>query len=131
MVEQAPRVSPDAYDTSVHHKVLIGRWELGMTWDEKLVYAKEIHELGNNMQSDYKYGWYLIDRKANDAEYSFPEYTEDEALEKMRLAVESRYNVFYFDQPGWVATGTYYAPADLNPSSIDDIKPYMTSFTVT
>ena len=83
------------------------------------------------MQSDFKYGWYLIDRKANDAEYSFPEYTEDEALQKVRQAVEERYNVFYFDQPGWVATGTYHAPADCRPTSIDDIKPYMTSFTVT
>lgn len=26
-----------------HHKVWIGRWELGMTWDNKLVYAKKLN----------------------------------------------------------------------------------------
>ncbi len=43
LVEAAPRVALDAYDRSVHHQVWIGKWELGMTWDRKLIYAKEVH----------------------------------------------------------------------------------------
>ena len=48
LVENAPRVM-DTYDsygkrvwgTEVHHKVWMGKWEFGITWDRKLVYAKK------------------------------------------------------------------------------------------
>ena len=42
LVEAAPRVALDAYEKDVHHHVWIGKWELGMTVDRKLVYAKDI-----------------------------------------------------------------------------------------
>lgn len=39
LVERTARV-----DKPAHHKVWIGRWELGMSWDRKLVYAKSGYE---------------------------------------------------------------------------------------
>lgn len=37
-------IIPDLSGSRAHHRVWIGRWELGMSGDRELMYAKEVHE---------------------------------------------------------------------------------------
>ncbi len=67
LVESAPRVI-DTYDsygervwgTEVHHKVWMGKWEFGVTWDRKLVYAKEVHSNPEPTGTCYTDAWRFL-----------------------------------------------------------------------